>query len=81
MLDLRGYTNMAPVYVSYQESSCLVYAWKVDTMTDLIRDGHKQFVCVCVRAISWRFGRLVADCQRLCHDSFTALRVVAVKWS
>ena len=46
MLDLRGYTNMAPVYVSYQESSCLVYAWKVDTMTDLIRDGHKQFVCV-----------------------------------
>jgi len=48
VLELRGYTNMAPVYVSYQESSCLVYAWKVDNVTDLVRDGHTQFVCVCV---------------------------------
>jgi hypothetical protein len=83
VLELCGYTNMAPVYFSYQESSCLVYAWKFDTMTVLVRDGHMQFVCVCVCvwAISWRFGRLVAGSQRLCHDSFTALSIAAVKCS
>jgi hypothetical protein len=89
VLELCDYTNMAPVYViySYQESSCLVYAWKVGTVTDLVRDGHLQFVCVCGGvggrrgAISWRFGRLVAGCQHLCHDSFTALNIAEVKCS
>ena len=30
VLELCGYTNMTPVYVKYQESSCLIYAWEVE---------------------------------------------------
>lgn len=70
-------TQIWPQYVSYQERSCLVYAWKVYSVTDLIRDGHTQFVCV--GAISWRFGRLVAGCQRQFYSAETCSSEMELK--